>query len=119
MLDLGTQAGVISNLLETRDRQLAQRDSTIAKLEQRITQKLVDNSQLSQLSKELAIQYPKIKTFTLSNSVLYQPSTNKTDTTTIFYVEWTEKEDAQRLQQLEEWIKVKTNSQKVKIVEMR
>lgn len=119
VLDLGTQAGVISNLLETRDRQLAQRDSTIAKLEQRITQKLVDNSQLSQLSKELAVQYPKIKTFTLSNSVLYQPSTNKTDTTTIFYVEWTEKEDAQRLQQLEEWIKVKTNSQKVKIVEMR
>ncbi len=117
-LDLGAQAGVISKLLEARDKQLVQRDSTIAQLEMRISQKQVDNSQVKLLSRELAIQYPKIKTFTLSNSVLYQPSTNKTDTVTMFYVEWIEKEDPKRIRQLEEWLKVKTNTKKVKIVEM-
>lgn len=118
-LDLGAQAGVISKLLEARDRQLFARDSTITQLQLLISQRKVDKGEISLLAKELAVQYPKIKTFSLTNSILFQPATNKADTVTLFYVEWSGRENPERIAQLKEWLKVKTNSKKVKIVEMK
>jgi len=117
-LDLGAQAGVISKLLEKKDEELQAKEAENFKLRTEL-QKLNDIAgERQNLGKELSIQYPEVVGFSVSRSIFYDNLKNTTDTIPVFYAEFSTLPDANREQQLLQWLRVRLQYKNLKLIKV-
>ena len=116
-IGLGAQAGVLSGLLDKKDEAIRQKDSLINKLNERIQNRDLQRVDQNQLAQELVIQYPEIGHFSVAKSVYTNTRTLQSDTLTTVMVEYVAEINPEKVKTLQEWLKVRLNSNHIRIVE--
>lgn len=116
--DIETQSTLISDLLERKEIQLAQRDSIIQELQKQLA--LINNTtkEFQQIGAEINVQYPNIESFSIANAIYTQTETLKQDTIPVLFINWHNKPtDSITTQRVAEWLKVRLGLYTLKIYE--
>ena len=116
-MDKDIQAGIIENLLAKRDSTIAVKDSIIRLMEQNITlQERVADS-YEQIAREIHIQFPFVKSFSVDNSVQVDVKTMKTENFPTLIVTYKGEPSDEDKQQFFKWIKVRLATENLHILE--
>ncbi|MDL2290085.1 TIGR00341 family protein [Paludibacteraceae bacterium OttesenSCG-928-F17] len=119
-LDLDAQANVLSNLLDKKDELIYEKDAQIFQLTQELDNLKLSGIDHKQLAREIAVEYPNVKRFSISNHSIYTDvETNSLDTIPTLYVEWINPKDPDREIKLNEWLKVRLGIDELKIIEIQ
>lgn len=116
-MDISVQANIIENLLAKRDSIIAEKDSIIQLMEQDITlQERVADS-YEQIAREIALQFPFVKNFSINNSVQVDVKTTKAETFPTLIVTYNGKTSDEDKQQFFKWMKVRLATDNLHILE--
>jgi hypothetical protein len=116
-MDVSVQANIIENLLAKRDSIIAEKDSIIRLMEQDITlQERVADS-YEQIAREIALQFPFVKNFSINNSVQVDVKTTKAETFPTLIVTYNGKPSDEDKQQFFKWMKVRLATDNLHILE--
>ena len=116
-MDVSVQANIIENLLTKRDSVIAEKDSIIRLMEQDITlQKRVADS-YEQIAREIALQFPFVKNFSIDNSVQVDVKTTKAKTFPTLIVTYNGDPSDEDKQQFFKWIKIRLATENLQILE--
>lgn len=117
-LDVDIQAEIIESLLEKKETIIREQDSIIHQMENDIAfQKNVEEN-YSQIAKEISLQFPFVKSFSIANAVEIDVSTLQTTTKPTLYISYTQEPSDEQRQSLFKWIKVRLSADKLNIVEI-
>lgn len=116
-LDIDAQSEMIQQILERKEVQLAERDSTILRLREQIEQ-LENKSTITpeQLVREVQVLFPSIESMTFSIADEIDVKTAKKQQIPVVNVAWNESAQATEKQQFELWMKARLDAPQVKIV---
>lgn len=118
-IDIDAQANVLSKLLADKDAQLLEKDRMIALQQAEIDVLKMSGLDNLQLAREIAVEYPNVQRFSISNRSVYTDVLAGTlDTIPTLYVEWINPKDTLRERQLNEWLKVRLGIDELKVVEI-
>ena len=116
-MDVSVQANIIESLLTKRDSVIAEKDSIIRLMEQDITlQKRVADS-YEQIAREIALQFPFVKNFSIDNSVQVDVKTTKAKTFPTLIVTYNGDPSDEDKQQFFKWIKIRLATENLQILE--
>ena len=118
-LDIGAQTAFISNLLDKKDAELHKKDSLIQALNEELLK--IKNLGIDeiQIAREVKVQFPEIEKISFSHSIFTDVHTLSQDTVATVYLIWKENpENNELIKKLEEWLKVRLNWEKMKIIEI-
>ena len=116
-LDVETQARMLQDFIEDKDRTIEQKDSLIQNLRQqiRLEQKKAEIT-AQQLAQELHVLYPYIKDVSMAEAVKVDVKNNTTDTIPTLNINWTMQPTEDEYQHLQDWLKVRLKTDKLDIV---
>ena len=116
-LDVETQARMLQDFIEDKDRTIEQKDSLIQNLRQqiRLEQKKAEIT-AQQLAQELHVLYPYIKDVSMAEAVKVDVKNNTTDTIPTLNINWTMQPTEAEYQHLQDWLKVRLKTDKLDIV---
>jgi uncharacterized membrane protein len=116
-LDVGTQAKMLQDFIEDKDRTIAQKDSLIQELRQqiRIEQQRAQVT-AEQLAYELSVLYPHIHDISMSEAVKFNVQSNTSDTIPTLNINWTQQPTDDEYQHLSNWLKVRLKTDKLDII---
>lgn len=116
-LDVGTQAKMLQEFIEDKDRQIAQKDSLIFDLRQqiRMEQKRAEVT-TQQLAQELHILYPYINDISMAEAVKVDVKNNETDTVPTLNINWIKQPTEAESDHLQSWLKVRLKTDRLDIV---
>ncbi|MGN0210798.1 MAG: DUF389 domain-containing protein, partial [Muribaculaceae bacterium] len=116
-LDIDAQSEMIQQILERKEVQLAERDSTILRLREQIEQ-LENKSTITpeQLVREVKVLFPSVESMTFSIADEIDVKTAKKQQIPVVNVAWNESAQAAEQQQFESWMKARLDAPQVKIV---
>ena len=116
-LDVGTQAKMLQNFIEDKDRTIEQKDSLIQELRQqiRIEQQRAQVT-AEQLAYELSVLYPHIHDISMSEAVKFNVQSNTSDTIPTLNINWTQQPTDDEYQHLSNWLKVRLKTNKLDII---
>ena len=116
-LDVETQAKMLQDFIEDKDRTIEQKDSLIQNLRQqiRLEQKKAEIT-AQQLAQELHVLYPYIKDVSMAEAVKVDVKNNTTDTIPTLNINWTMQPTEAEYQHLQDWLKVRLKTDKLDIV---
>lgn len=116
-LDIDTQAKMLQNFIEDKDRTIEQKDSLIRELRRqiRLEQKQSEVTAV-QLAQELTILYPYIHDIAMANAVKFDVKNNSTDTVPTLNITWIQPPTKEEYRHLSEWLKVRLKTDKLDIV---
>lgn len=116
-LDIDAQSEMIQQILERKEVQLAERDSTILRLREQI-ERLENKSTITpeQLVREVKVLFPSVESMTFSIADEIDVKTAKKQQIPVVNVAWNESAQATEKQQFELWIKARLDAPQVKIV---
>ena len=116
-LDVTTQAKMLQQFIEDKDTQLAQKDSLIENLRQKIRfEQQRSEVTAEQLAQELAVLYPHIYDIAMANAVKFDVKNNSTDTIPTLNITWTQQPTTEEYQHLSDWLKVRLKTNKLDII---
>jgi uncharacterized hydrophobic protein (TIGR00271 family) len=127
-LDQKIRTGIIEDLYRKNEEVLQDRDNKIALLEEELLKYKAREIPTVNIAKELAINYPEIRSFAYSDVVKTQLGTLQADTIPTMYIEWepmfrpSKKEVAERkerIEQLQQWLAVRLENDSLDVVEIR
>lgn len=117
-LDVDVQAEIIESLLEKKELTIREKDSVIHQMEKDISfQKNMEGS-YPQIAKEISIQFPFIKNFSIANTVQVEVQTQQTITKPTLYISYTEEPSVEQRKHFIDWIKVRLEADDLNIVEL-
>ena len=113
-LDVGTQAKMLQNFIEDKDRTIEQKDSLIQELRQQIRMEQ-QRAQVTteQLARELSVLYPHIHDISMAEAVKFNVQSNRTDTIPTLNINWTQQSTNDEYQHLFNWLKVRLKTDKL------
>lgn len=116
-LDIDAQSEMIQQILERKEVQLAERDSTILRLREQIEQ-LENKSTITpeQLVREVKVLFPSVESMTFSIADEIDVKTAKKQQIPVVNVAWNESVQTTEQQQFELWMKARLDAPQVKIV---
>ncbi len=116
-LDVGTQAKMLQEFIEDKERIIEQKDSLIQDLRRRIRmeQKRAEVTAL-QLAQELHVLYPHINDVSMAEAVKVDVKSNMTDTIPTLNVSWAIQPTETEYEHLQNWLKVRLKTDKLEIV---
>lgn len=116
-LDIGTQAKMLQEFIEEKDRQIVQKDSLIFDLRQQIfmEQKRAEVT-TQQLAQELHVLYPHIKDISMAEAVKVDVLKNATDTVPTLNISWAIQPTDLEYEHLQNWLKVRLKTDKLEII---
>ena len=116
-LDVETQARMLQDFIEDKDRTIEQKDSLIQNLRQqiRLEQKKAEIT-AQQLAQELHVLYPYIKDVSMAEAVKVDVKNNTTDTIPTLNLNWNMQPTEAEYQHLQDWLKVRLKTDKLDIV---
>ncbi|WP_163628723.1 TIGR00341 family protein [Paludibacter sp. 221] len=119
-LDIDAQANVLSKLLDRKDELLQEKDLIITGLNKELDELTLSGVDHLQLAREIAVEYPNVKRFSISrHSVYTDVATNQLDTIPTLFVEWINPKDTIRERKLNDWLKVRLGIDELKIIEIQ
>lgn len=118
--DLGAQTAFIEKLLMDKDIQLQKKDSIIAALNNKLQLMQTSGVNELQLAREVKVQFPDIKQIAFSNSIFINLDHLTQDTVPTIFIQWEQTPPNKKalLSQMNEWLKVRLNLEKLKIIEV-
>ena len=116
-LDVETQAKMLQDFIEDKERTILQKDSLIQDLRQqiRLEQKKAEIT-AQQLAQELHVLYPYIKDVSMAEAVKVDVKNNTTDTIPTLNINWTMQPTEAEYLHLQDWLKVRLKTDKLDIV---
>ncbi|MBQ8721896.1 MAG: TIGR00341 family protein [Paludibacteraceae bacterium] len=116
-LDVGTQAKMLQEFIEDKDRTIEQKDSLIRDLRRqiRMEQKRADVT-TQQLAEELQVLYPHINDVSMAEAVRVDVRNNLTDTIPTLNINWAIQPTEVEYEHLQNWLKVRLKTDKLEIV---
>lgn len=116
-LDIDAQSEMIQQILERKEVQLAERDSTILRLREQIEQ-LENKSTITpeQLVREVQVLFPSVESMTFSIADEIDVKTAKKQQIPVVNVAWGESVQPAEKQQFELWMEARLDAPQVKIV---
>lgn len=119
-IDIDAQANLLSKMLDRKDEQLREKDRRISDLTEEINHITLSGIDNLQLAREIAVEYPNVKRFSISNHSVYTDVATQTlDTIPTLYVEWINPKDTVREKKLNNWLKVRLGIDELKIIEIQ
>lgn len=116
-LDVGTQAKMLQEFIEDKDRIIVQKDSLIRDLRQQIrVERQLAQVTAEQLAHELSVLYPHIHDISMAEAVKFNVQNNKTDTIPTLNISWTQQPTNDEYQHLSNWLKVRLKTNKLDII---
>lgn len=115
--DAEIESVLIENILDKKDRQIALKDSVIRKLEEDILTLNNSSSEYEKVAHEIAVQYPEIKSVSISNMNYTDTKTLESVSIPTLYIEWKSGPDKKRKAQLIDWLKVRLETEELKVIE--
>ena len=116
-LDVGTQAKMLQEFIEDKDRTIEQKDSLIQDLRQqiRLAQKQAEVT-AQQIAGELHVLYPHINEISMAEAVKVDVKNNTTDTIPTLNISWTMQPTEAEYKHLQDWLKVRLKTDKLDII---
>lgn len=116
-LDVGTQAKMLQEFIEDKDRTIEQKDSLIRDLRQQIRLEQ-QRAQVTaeQLAHELSVLYPHIHDISMAEAVKFNVQSNMTDTIPTLNINWIQQPTSDEYQHLSNWLKVRLKTNKLDII---
>lgn len=116
-LDVGTQAKMLQDFIEDKDRTIEQKDLLIRDLRQQIRLEQ-QRAQVTteQLAHELSVLYPHIHDISMAKAVKFNVQNNKTDTIPTLNINWSKQPTNDEYQHLSNWLKVRLKTDKLDII---
>ncbi len=116
-LDVGTQAKMLQEFIEDKDRIIVQKDSLIRDLRQQIrVERQLAQVTAEQLARELSVLYPHIHDISMAEAVKFNVQSNMTDTIPTLNINWTQQPTREEYQHLSNWLKVRLKTDKLDII---
>ena len=116
-LDVGTQAKMLQEFIEDKDRTIEQKDSLIQELRQqiRIEQQRAQVT-AEQLAYELSVLYPHIHDISMAEAVKFSVQSNTSDTIPTLNIHWSKQPTNDEYQHLSNWLKIRLKTDKLDII---
>ena len=116
-LDVGTQAKMLQEFIEDKDRTIEQKDSLIRDLRRqiRMEQKRAEVT-TQQLAQELHVLYPHINDISMAEAVKVDVQNNVTDTIPMLNISWAIQPTELEYEHLQNWLKVRLKTDKLEII---
>ena len=116
-LDVGTQAKMLQEFIEDKDRTIEQKDSLIRDLRRQIAlEQTRSEVTAEQLARELSVLYPHIHDISMAEAVKFNVQSNMTDTIPTLNINWTQQPTSEEYQHLSNWLKVRLKTDKLDII---
>jgi len=116
-VDLTTlRTGVIEDLYRKNEEIIKNKEKQIRLLENQITVLTKDNYPIEDISKEAKALFNNLSELSVQKSHLMNYKTNKIDTITIGYAKFSGGVPASEKRKLNDWLKARTNSEKIRLV---
>lgn len=112
-----TESDIIENILERMERQIALKDSLIRELEERMLHLENSSAEYTKVGKEVAVQYKNVNTVSISNMSYINTKTMETEMFPTVYVDWKKKPTKAEKEQLMEWLKLRLETENLKMIE--
>ena len=110
------RSGVIEELYKQNQEVLQSKDKTIQLLERELSRLQRPSIISKEIAAELKTLYPTVTEFSLDVTLLTQMDSLKADSVYLTYIKFSKRPTRDQLKQMEEWLKVRTQTEKVKIV---
>lgn len=118
-LDIKTQARMLQDFIEDKDRIISTKDSVILALHQQIDEERNRATVTAeQIAGELVALFPAIDQVSVANSVKVNTKTSKTDTIPTVSIRWNEEPDDNQNKQLTKWLRVRFNNNKIEVINL-
>lgn len=119
-LDINTQAKMLQEFIENKDKIISAKDSTIFELKRRIEkEKNLAKTTTSQLASEIAVLFPKVEEITMSEAVKVDIRNNKTDSVPTVNIKWAIEPSSEENDHLKNWLKVRLKTDKLDVVNIQ
>ena len=106
--DIQSQNLLVADLLERKEVQLAQKDSTIQQLENELSKIKNATSEFKRIAAEMKVQYPEIVSFSVANAVYTKTDDLEQDTIPVLFIHWSEMpEDKTVSSKVKQWMQVR------------
>jgi hypothetical protein len=116
-LDVGTQAKMLQEFIEDKDRTIEQKDSLILDLRRQIRVEQKRNEvTIQQLVKELSVLYPYINDISMAAAVKVDVKNNVTDTIPTLNINWAIQPTELEYEHLQNWLKIRLQTDKLEII---
>lgn len=116
--DTEVESILLENILDKKDRLIAEKDSLIKKLEDDILSLNNSNMEYSKIAREIAVQYPDIAKVSISNMTFTNTQTLETKTVPTLFIKWKNKPVEGKKEQLVNWLKVRLGIEEVEVIEV-
>lgn len=116
-LDVKTQAAMLQDFIETKERQISERDSIIQVLENKLS-KGNNNLPVKQIVSEAKVLYPDINELMFATAVKYNSHTNKVDTLPIVNVSWKSEYNDSLSQAVTQWLSIRLEQPKLTLIKV-
>lgn len=110
------RSGVIEDLYRKNEEIIKNKDSQIRLLENKISVLAKDRFPIEDISKEAKTVFGNLSELSVQKSYIMNYKTNKVDTVTLGYARFSGKVSASESKKLNDWLKVRTNSEKIKLI---
>ncbi|GAB3175081.1 TIGR00341 family protein [Telluribacter humicola] len=110
------RTGILEDLYRKNEDVIRDKNARISLLEDEVLRYRTLNSQSADIGKELKIQHPGLAEFSLSSSPVYNLETMKPDTAFLAYARFSRRPTTAEIKRIEEWLKVRTKTQKLRLV---
>lgn len=119
-LDVKTQALMLQDFIEDKDRIIAERDSTIERLTRQIDiERHRADITANQLADEISALYPEVKEITMSKAVKVNTKSGKTDSIPTVTLMWTTTPGESQTSSLKSWLSVRFNTDNIDVVNLQ
>lgn len=108
---------LIENILGRQEQQIANKDSIIRKLEEEILTLKNSSSEYTKVAKEIAVQYKDIAVISISNMSYFNTGTLESETAPTIYIEWKKKPTKAEKERLIDWLKLRIESENIRMIE--
>ena len=106
---------VIENILAQKDHQIEELQSKIKKLETDLAKTDEKTQLMQQVAKEIAVQYPSVKSFSVVNMVYTNTKTLKSETKPTLFIESTAELTPEQQEEILKWLRVRLEEPKLMI----
>ncbi len=110
------RSGVVEELYKQNQEVLQNKDKTIQLLEDELSRLQRPSTISKEIAAELKTLYPTVTEFSMDVTLLTQMDSLRADSVYLTYVKFSRKPTRDQLKQMEDWLKVRTQSDRVKVV---
>lgn len=106
-LDMGAQTELITDILNKKDMQIQHQDSLIGQMALELEKLHGSAVAYRKVAREIAVQYPVIESFAITNVVYTHTQDLNQDTVPAMFVKWSAEPDTLTIQKMTEWLRVR------------